>query len=526
MRRAALAGSLIAALALLASMLWLGRLERSGPFHADLELAGGLPATLYLPMPHDPARFGLPDPPPPDERPPIVVVMHGFAADRVMMSVLSRRLAAAGFAVIAIDARGHGANRSPFPNGASRPDAFFDDLAAAVAFARSSSLVDGSRVALLGHSMGAGAVLDFATRDPAIDGVVAVSGARAPAGPYAPSNALLLFASGDPERIRSGALSLARRFADDPELSPGTMRGDAAHGTGVLAVEAPGTDHLSVIFDPAATRAVIDWLDLVFDRRAPAGVEADPRLRAFGVSMLALLLALPGIGWIAGRLAPRVQRRPVAAAVPGLGLLAISLLLSLCLASAGAPMGLVSIEVADPVVSLLAVAGAFAWLPRAAGVRVAREVAIDVQAMSWRRSIGSALAGAALVWLALTPIGVVGHRLSTGPERLVAGAVLGLLLCPFFVAFEWSLRRGSPFVATLLGVAGRVLVIATLLLGVSLGALPPVVGLMVPVFALLSIGFEALAFGVVLAGRNPLPIALIESAWLGFLLAAWMPIRV
>jgi hypothetical protein len=237
-------------------------------------------------------------------------------------------------------------------------------------------------------------------------------------------------------------------------------------------------------------------------------------------------MTLPGVGWIAGRLAPRVERRALAPAPAGFALLTLALLLALATVSAGAPAGFVSMEVADSVASLFAAAGLFTWLVLLLGARTKVFAGLAAGPIAWRRSLGPAFVAFAAVWLALTPIGVVGHRIVPTPERLVAGLALALLLLPFFVAFESLLRRGSAWIATLCAVVGRLLVLGMLALGVSIGALPPVVGLMIPVFALLSIGFEAFALGAYLAGRNPLLIALVESAWLGWIMAALLPIRV
>ena len=91
-------------------------------------LEGRIPATVYLPEPGGSAgaREVLLDPPPREERPPAIVVMHGFAGDRASMSGLSRRLAESGYAVLAFDAMGHGANRNPFLRTRAAGDAFSD----------------------------------------------------------------------------------------------------------------------------------------------------------------------------------------------------------------------------------------------------------------------------------------------------------------------------------------------------------------------------------------------------------------
>jgi dipeptidyl aminopeptidase/acylaminoacyl peptidase len=45
-----------------------------------------------------------------------------------------------------------------------------EDVKNAVEFLRQSSLVDGSRIVVMGHSMGAGATLDYATHDASLKG--------------------------------------------------------------------------------------------------------------------------------------------------------------------------------------------------------------------------------------------------------------------------------------------------------------------------------------------------------------------
>src|SRR5262245_18413204 len=182
MMRGVRIASAVAFAAFLLATAWLGRPERDGPAHGDLVLAGGVPATLSLPTASGPAAFL--DPPPRGARPPAVVLMHGYSGDRLSLSSLARRLAASGYAVLAIDARGHGENRNPMRRGFVRSDVFYEDFAAAIDYLRLSPFVDGQRLAVMGHSTGAGPALDFATRDSGLDAAVLISGGRRLDGPY------------------------------------------------------------------------------------------------------------------------------------------------------------------------------------------------------------------------------------------------------------------------------------------------------------------------------------------------------
>ena len=90
----------------------LARLENGGPSHVSIMLPGQEPATMYMPGAWRP--FFMQPPKPAAQRPPAVVLIHGFMADRKLMSVLARRLAENGYAVLAIDVHGHGENSQSF----------------------------------------------------------------------------------------------------------------------------------------------------------------------------------------------------------------------------------------------------------------------------------------------------------------------------------------------------------------------------------------------------------------------------
>jgi dienelactone hydrolase len=510
-----------------ALLVWVGatvvlaRRERSGPLHAEFEIAGGVPATLYLPEPAVPGASGLPPPPPRGERPPAVVLAHGFASDHILLSGLARRLAQNGYAVLAIDLRGHGANRNPIPDGRGRPDWLFQDLSAAVEYLRGSPYVDGSRIALIGHSMGAFAALDFATRDSGLDGVVAISGAQTLVGPYRPANVLFLFASADPPGLQERATALAADLAGTDRVEDGKTYGDLAHGTAVRLEEVPGVNHLTIVFSTSTASRVLRWLDAVFrvDRASEAPPDlTDRRLAPFAVAMLGGLVLLAGVGWTCGGLSHGLEERPARGGAAGLLILAAGLLLAMAVLAVGVPAAFLSLEVGDVVVSLFAVAGG---LLLCAGSLRARPIPVRELGLA----LGPGAAGAVGVYFLLTPLGVVGHRTAPTAERLLVAVGAAVLLLPFFLAFEAVLRRGGLVRATVLGVSGRILVVAALVGGVRLGVIPPVVMLMVPTLAVLFLLFEVFASGVYAASRNWLVIAVAESSWLAWLVAILMPLR-
>src|SRR5438132_8343081 len=162
------------------------------------------PTTLYVPDPLSHGEFPLP--PPPGKRPPLVVVAHGYSADRQMMSSIGRSLAKAGYAALTFDFRGHGANTRSFRGDLN------DDLRAALDWADRSPYVDRTRVAVFGHSMGASAVLEFASRDPRPKAVIPLSGGDVIDDARVPPNVLLMAAARDPKIIRDDQAIVARRL--------------------------------------------------------------------------------------------------------------------------------------------------------------------------------------------------------------------------------------------------------------------------------------------------------------------------
>lgn len=110
-------------------------------------------------------------------RAPGVVLIHGWESARDRTLVHAQVLHAVGFHVLTIDIRGHGHN-GPETLPLSVGEFAADARAAVAVLARRPEV---TRVALLGHSMGAAGALVAAAGDPEVAAVIAVA---APADPY------------------------------------------------------------------------------------------------------------------------------------------------------------------------------------------------------------------------------------------------------------------------------------------------------------------------------------------------------
>jgi dienelactone hydrolase len=514
--------SLVAFAAFVAASAWLGRLERGGPPHADLTLEGEIPATLFLPGEPGDAFTPFVDAPPPEARPAAVVLAHGVSMDRVNVSSLARRIAGSGYAVLTLDLRGHGENRNPFPHGRARADALASDLAAAVDFLRGSALVDGSRIAVMGHSMGAGASLDFATRDAGLDAAVMISGGYGMQGPQRSPNTLFVYAAGDPERIEKRVAKLAAQLAGRAETASGETYGDFRSGTAVRRVEVPGADHATILWSDFAVREIVGWLDAAFERvPREAAPPADPRIGVVRLSVLLIVLVLPGLGLLLASLTPTTEHLPDSRRGAGLLLLAAALFVTLPLGSLGEPGTILSLEIADVVVIHFALAGLLLCV--AIYLRDRAQFA-SLFAAPARSLLGAAL-GMVGVYTLLQPLGVLVHRIALTPERMGVFALATAGFLPLSLALQTLLRRGRTLSATLYVIGGRAIIAGMLIVGVATGMVPRVVLTMLPALLLVFVLVELLAASLYSASRNLLAIAALDAAWLALAVAAVVPVR-
>lgn len=103
---------------------------------------------------------------------PAVVVMHGWGVNASFMLPAAPPLHAAGFAVLLIDARCHG--DSDDEDFTSLPR-FAEDIETGLDWLKQQPGVDSARLAVMGHSVGAGAALLCAARRADVRAVVSLS---------------------------------------------------------------------------------------------------------------------------------------------------------------------------------------------------------------------------------------------------------------------------------------------------------------------------------------------------------------
>lgn len=107
-----------------------------------------------------------------------IVVLHGWGSNAELMLPLAIPLRRAGFNLLLCDARSHG--RSDADSFSSLPR-FAEDLGMAIAWLKNQRPHLANRIAVLGHSVGAGAALFEASRNADIAAVISIAAFADPA---------------------------------------------------------------------------------------------------------------------------------------------------------------------------------------------------------------------------------------------------------------------------------------------------------------------------------------------------------
>ncbi|SCF40383.1 Alpha/beta hydrolase family protein [Micromonospora purpureochromogenes] len=438
-------------------------------------------------------------------RRPGVVIAHGFAGSARLMRPIADTVARQGAVALLLDVAGHGANPARLP-GAGRDAAdsratLEHDLSVAVAYLRSRPDVDPARIVLVGHSMGAGAVIRYAAGHPDVTRTVAIS----------------LPDSGDLPDGRPDGLLLIVGGAEFPAFRD-TAETTSRRGVGRRLVVVPGVEHISVLFAGRTHDEVAAWVGGGGDpprplaRLAPAGL----LLFGFGLGFVPLAILLLGRR-------PRPSRRAaptpvvlaVAASAAGLG----------ALVGALAPTTRLPLAVGGHVTGFLLVTGvllaaAARWWPLpAATVTPVRATA----PVARRAPVRSVIAAVLLTGYAVTAVAVPIHlgftsALPVGDRWWLLPVVAAACLV-FLTGAELATAGRSWRYAAVGGIA--VLALTALAL---VGLAPGFVLLVVPLFAVL-VGWQA-AWAAVLrrAGAPRWLPALVGAALLAWPMATTLPL--
>ena len=104
---------------------------------------------------------------------PAIILAHGIGGSKEMMSGIGLELARRGFVVFSLDLFGHGGSEETIREGADEPSF---GVSSAVKYLRSQSIINGSAIGLVGHSLGGGAIRAIFAVDGGIGASVLIAG--------------------------------------------------------------------------------------------------------------------------------------------------------------------------------------------------------------------------------------------------------------------------------------------------------------------------------------------------------------
>jgi pimeloyl-ACP methyl ester carboxylesterase len=212
---------------------------------------------------------------------PGVLVAHGFAGSKQLMLGYAQVLAHGGYAAMLWDFAGHGANAAPLGRLALQ-----QDLDVAYAALIEQSEVDPARLALLGHSMGSGAVMSAGIQNvERFKATVAISPTGAQVTPSAPRNLQLQAGSWEGGFVRNAQRLLAAAGGQSKSL---------VEGRGRSLVIIPNAEHITILFRNASQQAALNWFNATFGL-SPASRYVDRRMIWYGLHLLAWLILLGAV---------------------------------------------------------------------------------------------------------------------------------------------------------------------------------------------------------------------------------------
>lgn len=372
---------------------------------------------------------------------PGVLIAHGYSGSKQLMLTYGYVLARSGYAVMLWDWDGHGAN----PN-RLQSDSLQRNFQTAWDTIAQQPEVDRSRLAVLGHSMGSGAVMNAAIDHPTdFAATVAISPTGATVSPDRPRNLQLQAGTWEGGFIRNAERILQQA---------GGVNSETASGRGREFVLVPNVEHITILFNSVSHNAAQQWLDRTFGQQfeqqqfeqqqfeQQQGQYVDRRMLWQGVHLIGWLMALTAV-------MPSLRIAGETAAISGLQRWG-----GLVLSSIVPTIGLVLL---DRVVKLQTLGGVQVGGAVALWFLMAGAIWLSVLRQVPKLSLRAALLGISVftvLWIAVGAMAqFVWLQSVLIPARLIVWGLIAIASLPWFLASEIAQQSQTGIKRMVWGVA-------------------------------------------------------------------------
>jgi pimeloyl-ACP methyl ester carboxylesterase len=231
---------------------------------------------------------------------PGVIVAHGFGGSQQLMLGYGLSLARAGYGVVQLNFSGHASN----PGSLSMTrDSLQADMDIAFAALMDQPEVNPDQAALLGHSMGSGAVMQAGIDHPErYAAVVAISPTGAEVDPDLPPNLMLQAGEWEGRFVENAEQLLEAAGGASQDFS-----GKRARTLEVI----PHAEHILILFSADSRESAADWLGLAFGVERPLDYR-DTRMVWLGLHLVGWLMLALAIAPLITMISAAVKPQPKA----------------------------------------------------------------------------------------------------------------------------------------------------------------------------------------------------------------------
>jgi len=391
---------------------------------------------------------------------PILLAVHGVISNKEYMQLIGSEIARMGLRVFMPDLPGHGASNASF---ATPVQDFSNVVGGNVAqlerlYRYVREKFPQAPVGVLGHSMGSGAILNFAVTKPELAVAIPVSVAgRQPATPENPKNMLMLVGERDIPICLSSAKQLYDAATGLPEPQS-TLFGAFENGTARVHKVLPRLDHISIMLAPQTAQEIREWLGHTFGLPSGDNKAMVSRLRWTSAGLVASIASYLPFSALLTRMwglkaapakSPQLTFKNNLAAM---GVLGVAPFASVLLLHKLKKPHLVSLVLGDYLASFFVLSGLLSWT----GLAVVRRGKLNLSDIS--AGVNGSARTKLLNWVGL-PLALWAYSYATlgrfsrrswfsfalNGKRARTMSVLTACALPYFLASEATFRRMPGF---------------------------------------------------------------------------------